>query len=117
MSEVKHSDLPWRIDCSESSSNYGATIITSSKVKAKKVAARLGGPDRDANAAFIVKACNAHDKLVAALQAYEQWEAEIIMEGKCWEGPTPMQLTRDLYNRMIEIQDMRNAALASLKED
>lgn len=52
--------------------------------------------------------------MVEALKAYEQWEADIIMERKCWDGPMPVQLTRDLYNRMIEIQGMRNAVLASI---
>lgn len=43
----------------------------------------------------------------ATLKAYEQWEADIILENKCWTGQN-IQLTDAIYERMIEIQDMRN---------
>lgn len=64
---AQHTPTPWMVSDSDAS-NYGAEIITSSKTKAKRVACRLGGPDRDGNAAFIVRACNSHDALVKALK-------------------------------------------------
>jgi hypothetical protein len=50
---------------------------------------------------------------LAVLRAYEQWEADIILENKCWTGQN-VQLTDDLYQRMIELQEARNAAIAAL---
>ena len=51
------------------------------------------------------------DRLRGVLEAYEQWEADIILENKCWTGQN-VCLTDELYDRMIELQTMRNAALA-----
>jgi len=47
------------------------------------------------------------------LKAYEQWEADLIMENKCWEGREIPQLTGELWNRMLELQAMRNRALSA----
>lgn len=48
------------------------------------------------------------------LLAYEQWEADIITENKCWGtdgmNSTP-RLTIDLHERMLKLQEMRNSAL------
>jgi hypothetical protein len=50
------------------------------------------------------------DSLRAVLVAYEEWEADLIMENKAWTGSN-VQLTDELYERMIQIQGMRNKAL------
>ena len=54
--------------------------------------------------------------MVSVLRAYEQWEADVILCGECWApngmAETP-RLTQALWNRLIEIQAMRNAALAA----
>ncbi len=47
------------------------------------------------------------------LKAYEQWEADLIMENKCWEGREIPQLTGELWDRMLELQAMRNRALSA----
>jgi hypothetical protein len=52
--------------------------------------------------------------LYEALEAYSRWEADLIMSNEAWSGgfaelPT---ITQELWDRFIEIQGMRNAALA-----
>lgn len=63
-----------------------------------------------ANARFILKAVNNHEPMLALLKAYEQWEADIIMENKCWTGQN-IRLTDQPYDRMIELQTERNRVL------
>ncbi len=71
METVKHTPVPWRID--------GKDIITDAGLVPERedIIAHVDplGPNRvptmdvvRANAAFIVRACNAHDMLVAALE-------------------------------------------------
>lgn len=50
--------------------------------------------------------------LIAVAKAYEEWEADIILTGD-WKAASPMVvgLTQDQLIRLIEIQEMRNAAL------
>ncbi|MDB5656130.1 MAG: hypothetical protein JWQ94_3743 [Tardiphaga sp.] len=64
---TEHSALPWFLG-SNAASNYGSEIHSSATVKAKRVVCRNGGPDRDANAAFIVKACNSYEAMFEALR-------------------------------------------------
>ena len=78
---------------------------------------RNGTDPYEANARFIVEAVNNYaslkariQELVAVLKAYEQWEADIILENECWSGQN-LRLTDEIYDRMIELQTMRNAAL------
>lgn len=54
------------------------------------------------------------EKAEAVLMAYQQWEADIILDRDCWlrEG---MTVDRHHYDRMIEIQTMRNEALGAFK--
>lgn len=66
---TEHSKLPWKL--------CGADGIYAGDDRGTKIAATRGGhtfhidlcrEEVEANAAFIVKACNAHEKLVAALE-------------------------------------------------
>ena len=57
-------------------------------------------------------------KLAELAEAYEQWEADLILSEEAWDGgirPLPI-LTYELWDRLLEIQGMRNAALAAWKE-
>ncbi len=48
---------------------------------------------------------------LALLKAYEAWEADIIMNGN-WQGMSGLPtLTQPQYDRMIELQEWRNAVL------
>lgn len=49
-------------------------------------------------------------RLRAVLKAYEAWEAALIMDPVVWRNGLP-QFTQSLYDKFIEIQTMRNAAL------
>lgn len=53
------------------------------------------------------------DDLVAVAKAYEEWEADVIVNGD-WEAPPPavVCLNGHQINKLIEIQEMRTAALA-----
>ena len=63
MSEAKHTPLPWTIERDEqgrpASIGHGHKLI-----------AGLSGPCPEANAEFIVRACNCHDELLGALERY-----------------------------------------------
>jgi len=52
--------------------------------------------------------------LKAVALAYEQWEADVILDSKCWRFETP-HITQALWDRFCEIQMMRNAALAKAR--
>jgi hypothetical protein len=53
-----------------------------------------------------------NDALVKVLEAYEQWEADLIMRDDAWQGMSGLPtVPQDLWNRLIEIQMVRNAAL------
>lgn len=77
-----------------------------------------------ADAALIVKAVNSYpalEKCREALEEYEKWEADLIMDSDAWhdECREPLSLPRisqKCWDRLIEIQAKRNAALALLSE-
>jgi hypothetical protein len=75
--------------------------------------ALLSLKEHEANARLIAAAPD----LFAVCQAYEEWEGDIVMNGD-W-GPDGMhpypRLTEAQYQRMIEIQTMRNAAILKAK--
>lgn len=53
------------------------------------------------------------EKLVEVAKAYEAWEADLI-ENADW-SQTVFTVTEDQYDRMMEIQAMRNDALSPVK--
>jgi len=50
-------------------------------------------------------------------KAYEAWEADIIINNETWRTDDLPHLTQAQFDRMIKIQDMRNAALALGKQE
>jgi hypothetical protein len=51
-------------------------------------------------------------KMRVVLEAYEAWEGDMIMGGECWVTADGLpRMTQGLYDRWIEIQNMRNRAL------
>jgi hypothetical protein len=77
-----------------------------------KVIAKVADPGRagDAHASLLAAAPD----LLALAKAYEQWEADLILCCEAWDGGTAEypRLTEKLYDRMLEIQAARNAAIA-----
>ena len=55
-------------------------------------------------------------KLREVLAAYEQWEADVIMQDDSWRI-FPLVLQPEQFNRLIELQQMRNAVLYPEKEE
>lgn len=64
MNEMKHTPTPWKIDL------YNSTLVVSNHPKkdGKYTVARTDGTESVYNAAFIVRAANAHDDLLALLK-------------------------------------------------
>ncbi len=61
------------------------------------------------------EAATVRDQLLAVARGYEQWEADMILCDEAWRGgmaPLPT-LTQPLWDRLLELQAMRNAALAA----
>ncbi len=58
------------------------------------------------------------ERFRAVLEAYEQWEADLLMCGEAWSTPSGLpRMTQALYDRWMEIQAMRNDALGRLNPD
>lgn len=67
MADTKHTQLPWKV--SEVSGWPSDICDADGELLATAYPMTIGGEDAgEANAAFIVRACNAHDQLVAALK-------------------------------------------------
>jgi hypothetical protein len=64
------------------------------------------GASAEANARLIAAAPDLH----ATARAYEAWEADVILNAD-WSGETP-RLNQHQWDWLINIQGMRNAALA-----
>lgn len=79
------------------------------------VTGRKGEPGNWNGAVPVRAVIEQRDALLRVAEAYERWEADLIMENWCWAGQN-VTLTDDLYNRMIDIQAMRNKALGRFGE-
>jgi hypothetical protein len=63
------------------------------------------------------KAAAERDQMRAVLEAYEQWEADLIQDNEAWytreREPRDLPLIpQALWDRLIEIQALRNSALS-----
>jgi hypothetical protein len=45
------------------------------------------------------------------LKKYEDWEAELIRDDRCWQSGSNPKLTSELWDKLIEIQGQRNKVL------
>lgn len=66
--------------------------------------------EKRANARLIAAA----PEMQEVLEGYEKWEADLILTNKVWVGGNPV-IIDELYDKMIELQTMRNAALAKAR--
>ena len=77
----KHRPVPWEVRGSGPYTVWGETSTIPSRTVSIQLASVLG----EANARFIVQACNAHEELLAALQEAETWvsglEVTLYMAG------------------------------------
>ncbi len=55
------------------------------------------------------------DELRAVAKAYERWEADLLLCHEAWDGRDLPHFTQSLWDRLVEIQTMRNAAVAKAK--
>ena len=62
-------------------------------------------------------------KPIDVLRAYEAWEADLLLSAEAWGGGFPGGMrdlptfTEPLWDRFMEIQAMRNAAIAAHGQD
>lgn len=80
---TKHTPLPWVFA-------YGAIYRDLPNLQAENSGIRIAQMDRnephttpverDANAAYIVKAVNAHDELVGALEHFEEYASQVLRD-------------------------------------
>lgn len=47
---------------------------------------------------------------LTVLEAYEKWEADLLLRDEAWDESLPT-IPQDLWDRLIEIQTMRNAVV------
>jgi len=88
----------------------------------RQVHVEVGGfaevAEQEANARLIAAAPD----LAEVARAYEQWEADLIASPEAWGGAFPggerdlPKFTEALWDRLLEIQAMRNAALAKVSQ-
>lgn len=74
----EHTPLPWKID--EIESGY-IIRYPESRIAVAHVLGNVGQP-MQANARMIVRAVNAHEKLIGAVQKYAGWYRDDIIRGK-----------------------------------
>lgn len=91
MSEAKHSDLPWRHEGGFQVWTEDGDIVAHC--------------DRSKDAAFIVKACNAHDKLVAALEKAEELYKAGLLNAPHGLANEVVKLRRDVLSSLKENPD------------
>ena len=63
-------------------------------------------------ACFITDTIKHRSSMIKVLKRYELWEAHMLSESKCWENEYP-QLTEELYDELLEIQELRNEAMST----
>jgi hypothetical protein len=138
MSEMKHTEEPWELVLMEDGpvlmGGDGQPVLYSMPQKAPYrrppeeqaanmrrmgvcVSAMVGVPNEAVEeVTFRLGALiRQRDAFLAIVEAYEQWEADLLQSQEAWSGglaPLPT-LTEELFDRLLEIQAMRNAAIAS----
>lgn len=87
MSAPKHTPLPWRTASALVMGQHSRAIVSALKGQVDIYNAPLTN-ETLANAEFIVRACNAHDELVAALKALMNPNGHLqARSGGCVPGP------------------------------
>lgn len=78
MSEVKHTAFPWNV---EDGVTTGKKIIAPNAAKSKRNVAHIGGPDREDNAAFLLRAAQSYEpdqaKIAALVEIAEELRSAI----------------------------------------
>ena len=87
MADIQHTPTPWSIKCQEDLDPEGNGYIWAIKGKRLSEEKNLNGgwkhyvqnpavANSEANAEFIIRACNSHDALLAALMQLMEWEGD-----------------------------------------
>lgn len=71
-----HTPAPWRVEADEKGGEIQGYDIRTDSEEIVGQEGILGGPIGEANAAFIVRAVNAHEALVDALRGALYWNRE-----------------------------------------
>ena len=81
---TQHTPTPWQVELRNAGAAIVAPAASGKMHEATVICSGLGG--NRANAAFIVRACNAHDELVAALTLAKYVLATLSLDDDCTEG-------------------------------
>jgi len=82
-----HTRTPW-IQRGQTIRNENGQIIADCAAREETIKP-IGGAERDANAAFIVRACNNHEALLAAAKSAVEAIDELIAEDDPFDMPPP----------------------------
>ena len=55
------------------------------------------------------------DEAIKLLKDYEDWEAQLILDGDCWDGEFPV-IKNEHFDKLLELQTRRNKILNIEKE-
>jgi len=100
--KIEHSPLPWFADPDDRDGMEWNIHIVEHDRPHMRICFMSRGDESAANAALIVKACNAHAKLVAALEKIASGTEDTVFPFRCLPDSEMKRIARD--------------ALASLKE-
>ena len=98
MTEIKHTELPWKIERWDDDSPEfykDHVLIFANGADVAYAAPRVTNGENtesEANAQFIVKACNNHEKLLALLNAAE------CPDPNCLDGSIPHQINENEWD-------------------
>jgi hypothetical protein len=107
MSKIEHTPGPWRVFTTTHGKVIGMGERTGEGIADCGFGVWRGG---DAEAVANAHLMAAAPELLAVAAAYEEWEADLVMNGD-WSNST-VRMTPAQHDRMMEIQAMRNAAIA-----
>lgn len=99
---MSHTELPWELD---GNGHIYSSVITGQE-------SRTATPYGEANAEFIVKACNNHEKLIKALEPFTHPDLAEILGGKCQGDDSPVFVRN---KAMLKIGDFKRA-IEAIKE-
>lgn len=113
----EHTNGPWRVIHPILDGGSLNVVQSRHTVTRQKVIARVEDCSRRADTEANARLISAAPQMAEVLKAYEKWEADVILCDEAWGGgmePLPT-IPQHLWDRLVEIQGMRNAALTKAR--
>lgn len=112
---MRHTSAPWMLDLDVGPDAFPVVVDTSGRYDIAFVREGLSGsPDEIVANGHLIAASPV---LLAVCEAYEQWEADLVLAGDAWDWDASAlpRIPQRLWDRLIEIQEQRNEALAKAR--